>query len=184
MICAVGQELRDYVTLAEAVRGLDVDVVIAAASPWSKRADDTENIDPPANIEVVRLDQFDLRQLYQDAAFTVVPVVETDFQAGITAILESMAMGRATIVTKTEGQTDTIVDGENGVYVAPGDGRGLRRSIIDLLDRPTAARDIGTRGRRWVEQHADIGSYAARLNKVAAALIPGPAAASMGSASR
>ena len=36
MICAVGQELRDYATLIEAVRGLDVDLIIAAASPWSR----------------------------------------------------------------------------------------------------------------------------------------------------
>ena len=41
IICAVGLEFRDYPTLLQAVRGLDVQVVIAAASPWSKRADTT-----------------------------------------------------------------------------------------------------------------------------------------------
>ena len=35
VICSVGLEFRDYPTLIEAVRGLDIQLVIAAASPWS-----------------------------------------------------------------------------------------------------------------------------------------------------
>src|SRR6185369_1742929 len=38
-ICAVGLERRDYGTLMRAVEGLDVHVVIAAASPWAKHAE-------------------------------------------------------------------------------------------------------------------------------------------------
>jgi glycosyltransferase involved in cell wall biosynthesis len=173
MICAVGQELRDYVTLAKATRDVDVDVVIAAASPWSKRRDDTENLDPPTNVTVVRLDQFELRQLYADAAFTVVHVVDTDFQAGITAILESMAMGRAVICTRTTGQTDTIRDGETGRYVGPGDVAGLRAVIDSLLDDPRESDRIGAAGRRWAEEHADIEVYATRLATAIATLHTG-----------
>ena len=47
MICTAGLEFRDYPTLIEAVRGLDARVVIAAASPWSKRADATAERRPP-----------------------------------------------------------------------------------------------------------------------------------------
>jgi glycosyltransferase involved in cell wall biosynthesis len=168
MICAVGQELRDYVTLAKAVRDIAVDVVIAAASPWSKRADDTENIDQPDNVEVVRLDQFDLRQLYQDAAFTVVPVVETDFQAGITAILESMAMARATIVTRTTGQTDTIVDGDTGVYVDVKAVEQLSSQIRRLLSDAAERDRLASRARAWAVFHADVGTYAGGLAAVVA----------------
>ena len=115
MICAVGQELRDYPTLVEAVRGLDVDVVIAAASPWSKRAGQLRRASTSRRTSTSRgFDLFDLRQLYADAAFVVVPLQETDFQAGITTILEAMSMGRAVVCTRTTGQTDTIVDGETG----------------------------------------------------------------------
>jgi glycosyltransferase involved in cell wall biosynthesis len=170
MICAVGQELRDYVTLAEAVRNLDVDVVIAAASPWSKRHDDTANLDPPDNIEVVRLDQHDLRQLYRDAAFTVVPVVETDFQAGITAILESMAMSRAVVCTRTAGQTDTVIQGETGLYVGASDASTLRGAIEGLLADLASAERLGSAARGWVEEHADLELYARRLASEAVAL--------------
>jgi glycosyltransferase involved in cell wall biosynthesis len=168
MLCAVGQELRDYTTLAEAVRALDVDVVIAAASPWSKRADDTENMEQPANVEVVRLDQYDLRQLYQDATFTVVPTVDTDFQAGITAILESMAMARSVICTKTVGQVDTIVDAETGVYVEPGAVGDKRAAIQQLLSDAAERDEMASRARRWAVAHADIEIYAQRLATVVA----------------
>src|SRR5687767_945298 len=49
-ISSAGLELRDYPTLIEAVRGMDVDVKLAAASPWSKRPNETENGELPPNV--------------------------------------------------------------------------------------------------------------------------------------
>ena len=162
MICAVGQELRDYPTLVEAVRGLDIDVVIAAESPWSRRTDSSAGLDLPANVEARGFNLFDLRQLYAEASFVVVPLQETDFQAGITTILEAMSMGKAVICTRTTGQIDTIVDGETGLYVPPGDEIALRAAIEELLADADAAARIGAAGQRWVRDHADIESYARR----------------------
>ena len=163
MICAVGQELRDYPTLIEAARDLDVDMVLAAASPWSKRADTAAGVDIPSNVEVRAFEQFDLRQLYADAAFVVVPLQETDFQAGITTILEAMSMGRAVVCTKTVGQDDTITDGATGLYVPPGDVPAMREAIEQLLADPELATGLGEAGRRWVVEHADVEVYARRL---------------------
>ena len=163
LICAVGQELRDYPTLVEAVRGLDVDVVVAAASPWSKRADSSAGLDIPANVVVRGCDHFELRQLYADADLVVVPLEETDFQAGITTILEAMSMSRAIVCTRTTGQTDTIVDGETGRYVPVGDVGALRAAIEALLtDREEAAR-LGDAARQWVCSNADVTDYAKDL---------------------
>ncbi len=163
MICAVGQELRDYPTLVAAIEGLDIDLVLAAASPWSKREDTSAGLAIPSNVEVRGFNQYDLRQLYADCAFVVVPLQETDFQAGITTILEAMAMERAVVCSRTEGQTDTIVDGETGLYVPPGDSAALRRAIQRLLDDPDEAHLLGAAGRRWAVEHADIRRYAERL---------------------
>ena len=95
-------------------------VVIAAASPWSKRHGFDARRGPPPNVEVCRLGFVALRQLYADADVVVMPLHDVDFQAGITTILEAMAMARPVICSRTRGQTDTIVDGENGIYVTPG----------------------------------------------------------------
>ena len=163
MLCAVGQELRDYPTLIEAVRDLDVDVVVAAASPWSKRADSSAGLDIPPNVVVDAYDLFHLRQLYADASLVVVPLQQTDFQAGITTILEAMAMGKAVVCTRTAGQTDTIIDGTSGVYVPPGDVAALRAAIVRLVDDRASAAALGTAARQWVAEHADIDVYVDRL---------------------
>jgi glycosyltransferase involved in cell wall biosynthesis len=163
MICAAGQELRDYPTLIAAAGELDVDVVIAAASPWSKRADTSAGIEIPANVTVSRLHPFDLRHAYAEATIVVVPLQNTDFQAGITTILEGMSMGVPVVCTQTPGQTDTIVDGETGVYVPPGDPRALTAAIASLLDDPARRERIATSARRWAQQHADIERYTAAL---------------------
>lgn len=163
MICAAGLELRDYPTLMSAVSDLDIDVVIAAASPWSKRPDTSAAAEIPANVEVRRLDHFELRQLYAEATLVVVPLQETDFQAGITSILEGMAMERPVICSLTAGQTDTIIGDVNGLYVRPGDPTALRAAITRLLDDPAEAARLAAAGREWVCANADIEVYARRL---------------------
>ena len=163
MICAVGLELRDYPTMVEAVRGLDVDVIVAAASPWSKRTDSSTDVDIPDNVRVSSYDHFALRQLYADASFVVVPLVENDFQAGITTILEGMSMAKAVVCTRTIGQQDTIVEDETGRYVPPGDAAALQAEIERLLGDPAEAGRLGANGRAWACKHADTKVYANRL---------------------
>ena len=162
MICAAGLEFRDYDTLVEAVRDLDVEVVIAAASPWSKRTSSVGGT-VPGNVTVCKLTLFDLRQLYADALLVVMPLRETEFQAGVTTILEAMAMSRAVVCSKTSGQTDVIVHGETGLYVDLEDVNALRDAIRLLLDDPSEAGRFGEAGREWVVANADVSLYADRL---------------------
>ncbi len=164
ILCAVGLEFRDYPTLIEAVKGLKVHVVLAAGSPWSKRADSTEGQDIPDNVTVRRFTQFDLRQLYAMSYFMVMPLVENDFQAGVTALLEAMAMERAIICSQTRGQKDVIVDGENGLYVTPGNPASLRTAIERLLSHPEETERMGKKGRKRIEEEMSLVCYVARLN--------------------
>ena len=163
LLCAVGQELRDYPTMIAATRDLDVDVVLAAASPWSKRKDTTQDVDIPANVTVSSFHPFDLRQLYTDASIVVVPLQDSDFQSGITTILEAMSMSRPLVCTLTAGQTDAVVDGQNGVYVPLGDAAAMRRTIERLLADPDEAARLAAGARAWAEEHAAVERYAAGL---------------------
>jgi glycosyltransferase involved in cell wall biosynthesis len=163
VISSAGLEFRDYPTLMHAVRGLDARVVIAAASPWSTRPDSTAGADVPENVEICRLGFVDLRQLYADSDFVVMALHDTDFQAGVTTILEAMAMGKAVVCSRTRGQTDTVVDGENGVYVEPGDPSELRTALERLLNDPPRAARLGQAGRDLVARECDVKVYAHRL---------------------
>ena len=172
-ICAVGLEFRDYPTLLAAVRDLDIEVVIAAASPWSKRNDTTQQAAIPANVTVRKFSQYELRQLYADSCFVVMPLYNVNFQAGVTAILEAMAMGKAVICSRTPGQTDVIVDGQTGLYVPPGDPAALRAQIQFLLNNPALATRLGEAGRHRVVEEMELTRYAQGLQRhVQAALSP------------
>lgn len=171
-ICSAGLERRDYPTLVRAVDGLDVEVVIAAASPWSRQPDSSDGLALPDNVTIERLSLHRLRALYARTQFVVMPLVDVDFQAGITTILEAMAMGRAVVCTRTSGQTDTIVDGITGIYVPPYDHRALRDAIVRLLDSPDECRALGSAARRWAVDHAELDRYAERLASVVRTLRP------------
>jgi len=166
MICAVGLERRDYPTLMKAVSGLDVHLVVAAGSPWSKQKDSTEGESIPENVTVRRFSLHELRQLYADSRFLVMPLFDVDFQAGVTAMLEAMAMGKSMVCSRTAGQTDVVVEGETGLYVKPGDVAELRDAIHLLLDNPDVADSMGHNARRLIEDEMSLDRYVARLGEL------------------
>lgn len=163
-ICAAGLEWRDYPTLIEAVASMpDLSVKLAASSPWSKSGNETENRTLPAHVDARCYDYDGLRTLYAQSAFVVVPLKETDFQAGITTILEAMAMGKAVIATRTAGQTDVIIEGVTGLTVPPGDVAAWQRAITRLREDPSLRERLGRNARRWVEEHATLDRWTGRL---------------------
>lgn len=166
MICSAGLEWRDYPTLIEAVRGLDVEVRLAAASPWSKHKNETENRVLPNNVSARRYDYAELRLLYAGARFVVAPLYENDFQAGITTILEAMAMGKAVIATRTTGQVDAIRHEFNGLYVPVADAETLRSTIVRLLDQPEAAERLGRQARQDIEAAMTLDHWVERISRV------------------
>ncbi len=170
LICSAGLEWRDYPTLIEAVRGMDVEVRLGAASPWSKHRNETEKRALPANVSARRYEYNDLRQLYADSRFVVVPLYENDFQAGITTILEGMAMGKAIVTSRTTGQTDTIREGVNGLYVPPGDAAALKAAIERLLGNPAEADRMGKQAREDIEAGLGLDHWVERIAYVIRAL--------------
>lgn len=170
-ILAVGSEARDYVTLVHAIEGLDIDAEIAiggAVLRPSGDADalfgpilrDTTGIGLPRRIRVhQQLEAQELRQLYRRARFVVVPLQDVGFDAGVTAIAEAMAMGKAVVVTRTRGQVDLVRHGENGLYVPPRDPAALRSAIQYLFDNPAEADRMGQAGRALAESRLTLDGW-------------------------
>jgi glycosyltransferase involved in cell wall biosynthesis len=155
MLSAAGLEWRDYLTMITALTPkTDWIVKLAAASPWAKHANETEKVEMPTHISAKRYPYDELRTLYAESEAIVVPLKENDFQAGITAILEAMAMEKPVIVTKTTGQTDVIIDGVNGLYVPVGDADAMQKTLERVLSDANLRETLGKNGRRWVEENA------------------------------
>lgn len=172
IICAAGWERRDYPTLIEAVKDLDTHLVIAAGSPWARHDRATLDVPIPPNVTIVTLDPVKLRDLYTRSRCVVVPLQPVRFQAGITTILEAMAMNRAVVCTRTPGQTDVIEHGVHGLYAEPQDAHSMKHCIESLLNDPDEADAMGARGRAWVCEHATMNGYAHRIQSLMHASAP------------
>jgi glycosyltransferase involved in cell wall biosynthesis len=201
VVSSAGLEFRDYPTLLTAADGLAARIVIGAASHWSKRRNTAADQPLPTNVEVNRFDYAALRALYARSSVVVVPLVEIDFQAGITTILEAMAMGKPVVVTHTRGQTDMVEDRRavtrgnpprprpaslirelataagvpveaTGLYVPPDDPAALRQALDYLLSHPAERHALGEAGRRTVERFCSVDAFATRIAQLVAAIAP------------
>ncbi|MBI4317743.1 MAG: glycosyltransferase family 4 protein [Chloroflexi bacterium] len=166
MICSAGLEFRDYPTLIEAVWDTDVNLTIAAASPWSRRTSGASQRELPSNIAVSSHTYAELRRLYARSLFVVVPIIDNDFQAGSLVMYEAMAMGKAVIATKTRGQVDILQENLTGLYVPPGDVIALRRAICRLLENPREAEEMGRNARTVVEMGLNLDTYVSNVGQI------------------
>jgi glycosyltransferase involved in cell wall biosynthesis len=165
MICAVGREMRDYGTLVEAIRDWDVPCHIAAKVDVGKTDRwMTDLRDPgalPRHITVGSKPYPELRALYARSRFVVLPLYPTDTDNGVTAMTEAMAMGKAVICTRVDGQRDVLQDGVNGIFVPPRDPRALRESIDYLWSHPEECERMGREGRKRIEQFHTLERFVA-----------------------
>jgi glycosyltransferase involved in cell wall biosynthesis len=186
IIVSVGAEARDYPTLVRALDGVDIAAEVAVGSSMLPPSGDADGLFGPVIREAAdagatakirlrqQLSHCELRRLYARARFVVVPLRDVEFDAGVTAITEAMAMGKAVVVTRTRGQVDVIRDGESGLYVPPGDPVALRAAVRYLLDNPAEAERMGRAGRAAVEARHTLDGWVAAIAEVVTGRRPAP----------
>lgn len=169
-ICSVGMEMRDYPTLVEALRPLDIPCHFAVGKSRGEIFQTVRELyevdEIPANITTGPKSYQELRELYARSRFVVISLLPTDSDNGNTAILEAMAMGKAVICSRVEGQVDVIKEGETGVFVPQGDPIALREAITDLWDNPEKAKRMGQVAREQVEKHHNLEDFVGEIQSV------------------
>ena len=140
---AGGNSDRDYPTLVEAVRPLDLPVWIALT-----QRELLNGVDLPAHVRVESTTPEGFRQAMAGAKFIVVPMCKGTLRSGgQQTCLNAMLLAKPTIAVGRRWAVDFITDGEDGLIVDYEDREGLRRAIRWLLDYPDAARRMGERAR-------------------------------------
>lgn len=71
-------------------------------------------------------------------------------------VLEAMAMGRPIITTDAPGCRETVVHGENGFLVPVKAVDELVSAMLQFIERPALAGEMGERGRRLCEEKYDV----------------------------
>ena len=168
IICSAGLEFRDYETLIKGAERLaeGAHIVIAAASPWSKRANTAVNVELPPNVHVVSLTPVQLRALYRRSVAGAIPLYDVDFQAGSLVAYEVMACGKPVVISRTRGQSDIVEEESTGFYVPVGDTYAMVEALNNLLTDPIRARRMGDQALNVVERGLNLDTYLLRMAEV------------------
>jgi glycosyltransferase involved in cell wall biosynthesis len=165
---SIGMEQRDYPTLQAAVEGTPYRFHVVA-SGWSPGSGygAAKGISAASNIEVGRgYSTEKLRALYAAARFVVVPLKSVTYAAGVTGIVEGMAMGKAIIASASPGILDYVKDGVSGRLVPVGDAQAMRRAIGELWDQPELCARMGAHNRQWIEQEINTQRYVEKVTRL------------------
>ena len=166
LVSSAGLTGRDYPTLERAVADIDVDVVVAAYSPWTKNHGGKLPGNATGRVNTVQCTPVELRDLYARSLFVVVPLLAYNSTAGALVIYEAMAMGKAVVTTRNGGQADIVEEGVTGYYTPLGDAAALRDVITHLLDNPDVAERMGAKARQVVEKGLNLDVYAQRMDSI------------------
>lgn len=74
------------------------------------------------------------------------------------AILEAMAAGLPVVASRAGGNPETVLDGETGLLVPPGDAGALSAAILHLLQNRELAAKMGEAGRRRARERFSVGA--------------------------
>ena len=91
-----------------------------------------------------------LRELCRRSQVAAISTSPNIHVSGITATLESMAMGKPVVVTRTPGMEDYVIDGKTGIFVPPNDPESMAHAIIELVSDPDKRHHIGMAARESV----------------------------------
>lgn len=138
-IVSAGRSGRDYATLFRAIEALDVELRIVCDFLTEKPAANTA-----ARISILRKCYADdyLRELV-DASVVVIPLAVDDISAGQMVAIQSMAFGKAVIITDTPTVRDYVTDQYDAILVPQGDFAALRQAISNLLAAPQERERLG-----------------------------------------
>ncbi len=172
LVLAIGNDSRrDFGTLLAAAPDIPAPIHIVTRLPLPAAL--------PANVTHHRgswhgteLSDERIRALYQRARAVVVPLHPSNQPSGQSVTLQAMACGCPVVLTETEGlwSRGQMVDGENVLFVPPGDSVQLAARVRQTLDDSHLAERLGRAGREMTEHAGNIDSFAAGMGRCCARL--------------
>lgn len=157
-ILSAGKTGRDYVTFADAIRGIKQKVIIVSDKL------SVQDIRFSPNVELL----FDIPyQKYLDLLYrsllVVVPLKKLVKSTGQVAILEAMALGKPVIATTATGTVDYIQSGVNGILVPVADSEALKNAIRSITNDKNLYKKLSVNALELVKQNHTFDIYTGRI---------------------
>lgn len=167
-ILSVGNDFqRDYNVLIEVARLINVKIKIITNREIPS--------DLPPNVELIRgsyqntgVSDLQLRELYQKALFTAIPLKPSFQPSGQSVALQSMACGTPVLISKTEGLWDRryLRDMENIVFIHSNRPEEWAKAIDRMKADPELLNRLGRAACQYVSMHGQSEQYADRLEQI------------------
>jgi glycosyltransferase involved in cell wall biosynthesis len=147
-VCAIGGNARDYRTLLKAARMMPHIRFVCVVRPDSLRG-----LDIPRNVTVhTDLPLGQTMNVLMHSRFMVLPLLHSEVPCGHVTIVAAMHLGKAFIITDSEGVRDYVQDRHNAVTVSPHSANALVEATELLWSTPALCESLGQNGRRFARR--------------------------------
>jgi len=185
LFVSAGQAGRDFAPFAAAAAAAGVPahiVTLTSTAPQGAPGDAIAGVTeyaPGVKLELRRPDDWmthvELRSLYRQARAVAIPLERTAYLAGLTSLIDALAMGLPVVMTRTPF-IDLDLEAEGiGLWVDGGDVQGWRAALERLRDDPEEAAAMGARARALVDGGLDSRHFAHEIMAVFDRLLAGSA---------
>jgi glycosyltransferase involved in cell wall biosynthesis len=144
-VCAIGGNARDYRTLLEAARLMPHVRFVCVIRPNS-----FHGLGIPTNVAVhTNLPFGQAMNILAHSRFMVLPLLHSQVPCGHVTIVAAMHLGKAFVISDSEGVRDYVQDGYNAIIVPPGSAAALVDATERLWRSPVLRKSLGENGRRF-----------------------------------
>ncbi len=172
-IVSAGKTYRDHDTLVQAFIETDFSLRIYCSE---KSAPTIPHVYPNIRVQYNHPTQnaISFQEVlveYKKSYAVAIPLKDTSNLAGLTSLLDAMAMGKAVIMTRNQ-QIDIDIEKEGiGIFVEPGDVEGWKQAIFYLLEHPQETEEMGNRARSLCESRYNLDEFSSKLSEVLKSVI-------------
>ena len=162
IICAVGEQWRDYKTFFNAVNDLPIQAEIIC------HPDNIKGLEVPSNVKIhLNVSVQEVLKIYQRSIISVVPCFERFRSSGQMVVLESAAAGLPIVASKILGITSafTFQDKKHILFSRPHDPVNLRKKIMYAVNNKKLVKTLGQNASKKVKSLYTTKLMAKRLSK-------------------
>jgi len=145
-VLSFGYGKRDYPTLLSAWREIDTSAQLFIMGDTTIESRGNIVSFPKSPVSV-------LKQYIAGCLFVVIPLPVFNYSYGQMSFLQSMAMGKPVIVTRTPSSIDYLQDAQGAFWVNPYDKEDMKSKIEFLLARKDQLDGLGMQARKYIEDY-------------------------------